>query len=528
MSKNGVIARAAVRFLLSIMSVPMCVNAPLAAQEPSHHSPPSLTPKPSAEPRINGPSVFGVHPGSPFLYTIPATGDRPMEFVAENLPEGLSVDRATGRITGAVAAKGEYAVVFKAKNAKGDAAKMFRIVVGDRIALTPPMGWNSWNCWADTVDQEKVLRAARAVVATGLINHGWSYINIDDSWQGIRGGRYNAIQGNDKFPDIKKLCDEIHSLGLKTGIYSTPWITSYAKYVGGSSDNPDGAWTNEMTDDAYRRLGKKSFAKNDVRQWAEWGVDYLKYDWYPNDVPSVREMSQAIRSSGRDIVFSLSNAAPFADAAAFAELSNCWRTTGDIFDSWTRDDANREGMYSMSEIGFSQDPWKPYGGPGHWNDPDMLVVGWVGWGPNLHQTRLTPDEQYSHISMWCLLSSPLLIGCDLERLDDFTLGLLTNDEVLAIDQDALGQQAVRVATFGAVDVYKKDLEDGSWALGFFNRGNSPQNATFDKLGRIGLSGGLHVRDLWRQTDLPNAQGNLDVAVAPHGVLLLKLTPLKQR
>ena len=237
-------------------------------------------------------------------------------------------------------------------------------------------------------------------------------------------------------------------------------------------------------------------------------------------------MSQALRKTGRDMVFSLSNRAPFANAAELAELAECWRTTGDIYDCWGRDNANREWMDSVSEIGFSQDRWVPYAGPGHWNDPDMLVVGWVGWGPSLHQTKLTPDEQYSHISLWCLLSAPLLIGCDLERLDDFTFGLLSNDEVLAVGQDALGRQAVRVATFGAVDVYKKELEDGGWALGFFNRGDAPQTATFDKLQRIGIQGKVRVRDLWRQTDLPDARGNLPVTVAPHGVILLKLMPFK--
>ena len=497
-----------------------------AARESAVQYPPSLTQASPLEPRINGPSVFGVRPSAPFLYTIPATGERPMAFGAENLPAGLRVDPATGRITGALPARGEYAVTLTAKNAKGGAAKKFRIVAGDRIVLTPPMGWNSWNCWAHAVDQEKVLRSARAVVASGLINHGWSYVNIDDTWQGARGGKYQAIQGNEKFPDMKKLCDEIHAMGLKAGIYSSPWITTYAKYAGSSSDSADGAWTQAMATDKFWRIGKHSFVEQDARQWAEWGIDYLKYDWMPNDVPSVRAMSQALRKTGRDIVFSLSNRAPFADAAAFAELAECWRTTGDIYDSWGRDSQNREWMDCVSEIGFAQDTWAPYAGPGHWNDPDMLVVGWVGWSKNLHQTRLTPDEQYAHISLWCLLSAPLLIGCDLERLDDFTLGLLTNDQVLAIDQDALGRQAVRVGAMGPVDVYKKDLEDGGLALGFFNRGDKVETTSFDKLRRLGLHGRVRVRDLWRQKDLPDANGHIPVSVPPHGVLLLKLTPAR--
>ena len=483
---------------------------------------PILTPAPQLEPRINGPSVFGVTPGAPLLYTIPATGERPIEFGAEGLPKGLSLDPATGQIRGALKARGEYAVILKAKNVKGTAEKKFRIVVGDKIALTPPLGWNSWNCWADSVDQEKVMRSARALVSSGLIQHGWTYVNIDDTWQGARGGPYQAIQGNEKFPDLHRLCDDIHALGLKAGIYSTPWVTSYAKFIGGSSDRPDGVWSKELASDKQWRLGKYSFAAHDARQWADWGFDYLKYDWNPNDLPHVREMSRALKKTRRDIVFSLSNSAPFADAAALAELANCWRTTGDIWDYW--DQSDHDWRYSVSELGFAQDRWAGQAGPGHWNDPDMLVVGRVGWGAQLHSTHLTPDEQYSHVSLWCLLSAPLLIGCDLEHLDAFTLGLLSNDDVLALDQDALGRQAVRVATCGAVDVYKKELEDGGWALGFFNRGSQLAPVTFNKLGRIGLPGKLRVRDLWRQMDLLETTDTLQVTVNPHGVVLLKLTP----
>ncbi|MGH7997124.1 MAG: putative Ig domain-containing protein, partial [Opitutaceae bacterium] len=297
-----------------------------------------LTPPPPARPRINGPSVFGVRPGSPFLYTIPATGERPMKFGAENLPAGLAVDPASGRITGVLTAPGDYTVVLLASNARGEARKPWRIVCGDAIALTPPMGWNSWNCWAGNVDADKVLRAARAMVSSGLAEHGWTYINIDDTWQGARTGPDHALQGNGKFPDMKALCDAIHALGLKAGIYSTPWITSYAGYPGGSSDRPDGAWSKALADSGGHRNGRYSFALADARQWGEWGFDYLKYDWYPNDILHVREMSEALRRSGRDIVFSLSNAAPFDHAAQFARLANCWRTTGDIRDRWTSGD----------------------------------------------------------------------------------------------------------------------------------------------------------------------------------------------
>ncbi|MCX5643712.1 MAG: putative Ig domain-containing protein [Phycisphaerae bacterium] len=201
------------------------------------------TPKPPATPRINGPLVFGVRPGYPFLYRIPATGDRPMEFSVGSLPTGLQVDANTGQITGSLKEPGEYLVTLRAKNALGAGEKKFKIVVGETIALTPPMGWNSWNAYHGTVTGENVIRAARAMASSGLIDHGWAYINLDDAWQKERGGSFNAIGPNEKFPDFRKMCDEIHGLGLKVGIYSTPWTTSYARYIGGSSDDPNGAWS---------------------------------------------------------------------------------------------------------------------------------------------------------------------------------------------------------------------------------------------------------------------------------------------
>ncbi|HZZ19174.1 MAG TPA: putative Ig domain-containing protein [Opitutaceae bacterium] len=486
-----------------------------------------LTPAPAATPHINGPSVFGARPGSPFLYRIPATGVRPIEFSADHLPGGLTLDAASGVITGSLSEVGRSELVLHARNSKGEDHRNFAIVIGESIALTPAMGWNSWNCWADSVDQEKVTRSARALVSSGLSEHGWTYVNIDDTWQGMRSGEGHALQANAKFPDIKGLCDTVHGLGLKMGIYSTPWVTSYAGFVGGSSDNADGAWSQALGGkSAGRHLGKYSFANADARQWAQWGFDYLKYDWKPNDLPHIIEMSQALRKSGRDILFSLSNAAPYPIAADLAHYANSWRTTGDIRDVWTESGSAR-GFYGVSELGFSQDRWAPYAAPGHWNDPDMLVVGYVGWSAHLHPTQLTAAEQYSHISLWCMLSAPLLLGCDLERLDPFTLGLLTNDEVLALDQDALGRQAVLVATAGSVDVYMKDLEDGSKALGFFNRDTQAQTLAFGKLARIGFSPKLHVRDLWREKDLPDimdsGREDLNMTIPAHGVMLYKVT-----
>lgn len=494
-------------------------NADPKMISPAAVEPYILTPVAPDEARINGPKVFGVRPGSPVLYTIPATGARPMTFSAENLPKNLKIDEKTGQITGKLTEKAEYNLTLTAKNARGACRRPFRIVVGDQICLTPPLGWNSWNCWAGAVDAEKIEASTKAMVDSGLVNHGWTYINIDDTWQGERGGELKAIQGNDKFPDMKALADYVHSLGLKIGIYSTPWVTSYAGYVGGSSDNADGKWSRE-TDPTRTgwRHGKYPFAENDAKQWAKWGFDYLKYDWNPNDIPHVTEMADALRASGRDIVYSLSNSAPFDKAGDWVRLANCWRTTGDIRDTWS----------SISSIGFSQDKWAPFAGTGHFNDADMLVVGEVGWGPNLHPSNLTPDEQYTHISLWCLLASPMLLGCDLTRLDDFTLNLLTNDEVLDVNQDPLCRQGRQVVADSSHEIWAKEMEDGSIAVGLFNRDflfEESKKITLD-FSALDIEGPRGVRDLWRQKDLGVFEDEFEADVPPHGVVLIRVIPDK--
>lgn len=527
-----------------------------------------LTPSPAATPRINGARVFGARPESPFLFTIPCTGDEPISYSAKGLPDGLSLDSSTGRISGKLAQQGEYRAVLTASNSLGTDSKPLLIKIGDRICLTPPMGWNSWNCFAGAVDQEKVLAAAHAMVDKELIKHGWTYINIDDAWQGDRGGEFNAIQGNKKFPDMKKLCDEIHALGLKPGIYSTPWVTSYAGYPGGSAENEEGKWerlpkgTPKQVNQKILpwAVGKYSFATNDANQWAQWGFDYLKYDWNPIERSQVAEMLNAIRQSKRDIVLSLSNSAPFDGVDDWAELSNAWRTTGDIRDNWS----------SMSSKGFGEDKWAEFAGPGHWNDPDMLVVGMVGWGPKLHPTALTPDEQYTHITLWSLVAAPLLIGCDMTQLDDFTLGLLTNDEVLAVDQDPLGKQAVHVKhdVEHGIDILARPLSDGTLAVGLFNVGcyeltgpprarpgqpaprqvwklinmatkqatefesDAEAKAAMEKTAAsveatvrwldLNLSGPQSVRDLWRQQDLGMMDDKYSIIIPFHGAVMLKI------
>ena len=472
----------------------------------------TLTPKPPPEPRIHGPKVFGVRPGNPFLYTIPATGERPITFDVENLPAGLTVDRSSGMVTGSISRRGEYPVVLKASNARGEAVKPFRIVVGGRIALTPPLGWNSWNCFGCAVDEKSVRAAADAMVRSGLRDYGWSYINIDDCWEIQPGSADPALGGelrdaegrirtNKKFPDMKALSEYVHSLGLKFGIYSSPGPLTCAGYAA-----------------TYQ------YELQDARQYAEWGVDYLKYDWCSYGQlakdQSIQELQKpyrimraALDSVRRDIVYSLCQYGMGAVWEWGADVGgNSWRTTGDITDTWE----------SMSSIGFSQAGHEPYAGPGHWNDPDMLVVGYVGWGPNLHPSRLTPEEQRTHITLWALLASPLLIGCDMARLDDFTLGLLTNAEVLDMHQDPLGRQAARISQTGSLEVWARELENGSLAVGFFNRGEKKDRVTVT-WPALKITGEYRARDLWRQADIGTVEGTLSIDVARHGAMLISLT-----
>jgi alpha-galactosidase len=490
-----------------------------------------LTPAPGRNPKINSAKLFGAMPGNPFLYTIAATGDGPMRFSAANLPKGITVSAQTGIISGAVQQKGTYTAIVKAKNKFGEATKKLIIVIGDTIALTPPVGWNGFNAWEDKIDHAKVMASARAMIKTGLINHGWTYINIDDSWQGKRGGPDTALQPNEKFPAIKNMIDSIHAMGLKAGLYSTPYIASYGGYVGASSAFPAGGETHEtikVNRPSFSHIAQYKFEENDAKQMAAWGVDFLKYDWRI-DVASAERMSNALKKSGRDIVFSLSNNAPFEKVTDWARLSNMYRTGPDIKDTWT----------SCYLTEFSLDKWSPYAGHGHWNDPDMLVVGQVAVGPVQHPTRLTPDEQYSHISIYSLLAAPMLIGCPLETLDAFTLNLLSNDEIIEIDQDPLGKAARLLSTEDGVEVWVKPMQDGSYAVGLFNTdgyGSAPasyfrwgdetaKSCTFD-FAKIGLKGKWKLHDVWRQKDLGQYSGLYKTNINHHGVLMLRMSPVK--
>ncbi|UCG56368.1 MAG: NPCBM/NEW2 domain-containing protein [Phycisphaerales bacterium] len=477
-----------------------------------------LTPKPSPKPRINGAKVFGVRPGSPFLFTIPATGNRPMEFSAKRLPDGLRLDKRTGRITGSVAKRGKYVATLGAKNALGETERELRIVVGDKLALTPPMGWNSWYCFFTTVTDKMMRDAADAMVNTGMINHGYSYVNIDDGWMikpdsndpAIGGEPRDAagkINSNRNFPDMKGLTDYIHSKGLKAGLYTSPGPLTCAGYTG-----------------TYQH------EELDAQRFAEWGFDFLKYDWCSygriakdNSLDERQKpyfvMKAALAKLDRDFIYNLCQYGMSNVWEWGAEVGgHCWRTTGDLGIATSLYD-------NVVRYGFFHDGKEKWAGPGHWNDPDYLLIGWIGWKGALRPTPLSPNEQYTHVSLWCLLAAPLIFSGDMTKLDEFTLSLLTNDEVIEIDQDPLGRQASRISQEDDRHVWAKDMEDGSKAVGLFNTGEIATTVTA-RWPDLGISGKQRVRDLWRQKDIGIFESSFSAEVPRHGAVLVRLFPVR--
>jgi alpha-galactosidase len=362
----------------------------------------------------------------------------------------------------------------------------FQPIPPNGLALTPPMGWNSWNKFGGRIDDKTVREIADAMVSSGMRDAGYRYINIDDTWEGERDAQ-GDITSNSKFPDMKALADYVHSKGLKLGIYSGPGRKTCAGY--------EGSYGHE---------------EQDAATYAKWGIDYLKYDWcsasavyHPDEMASAyRMMALALRHTGRPIVLSLCEYG-WLDVGEWGAAAggNLWRTTGDISDRWD----------SMSRIGFGQNGREKYAGPGHWNDPDMLEIGNGG---------MTDTEYRTHMSLWSMLAAPLIAGNDLRTMSDQTRAILTNKDVIAIDQDKLGAQGFRIRQDGDQEVWKKPLSDGV-AVGLFNRGEAPAKISV-KWSEVGFNApGPQVRDLWAHKNI-DAPSEYTAEVPAHGVVLLRL------
>lgn len=367
-----------------------------------------------------------------------------------------------------------------------------------QLAATPPMGWNSWNHFAGRVTDADVRGAADAIVSSGMKDAGYIYVNIDDTWEGERDAQ-GVLHTNNKFPDMKALADYVHSKGLKLGIYSSPGPKTCAQY--------EGSYQHE---------------EQDAKMYAEWGIDYLKYDLcsygdiirkeaHHDDakrrqmqIDAYEKMHKALVATGRPIVLSLcqygwNNVWEWGPSVG----GNLWRTTGDISDHYD----------SMEKIGFGQLGLAKYAGPGHWNDPDMLEVGNGG---------MNDDEYRTHMSLWAILAAPLLAGNDLSKMSPETLAILTNKEVIAVDQDPEGKQGDRAFAAGMTEIWVKPLSGGAKAVGLFNRGDASAKITLN-LKEIGFGSKAKLRDLWEHKDVTAANGSYTVVVPKHGVALLKVS-----
>jgi len=367
----------------------------------------------------------------------------------------------------------------------------------ENLAKTPPMGWNSWNKFECDINEQTIREIADAMVVDGMRDAGYVYLVIDDCWQIGRDSSGNIIADPNRFPSgMKSLGDYIHSKGLKFGIYSDAGTAT-----------------------CQGRPGSRGYEFQDARTYASWGVDYLKYDWCnhgkQNAEASYTTMRDALYKAGRPVVYSICDwgvSKPWEWAAGVGHL---WRSTEDILNCF--DCKNYWGGNGVVQIIDLFTDIGQYTGPCHWNDADMLEVG---------NGVLTPSEERLHMSMWAMFSSPLMAGNDLRKMDRETLEILTNSEVLAIDQDKLGISATRWMKYGDLEIWFKPLEGETWAFCFINRGSQPVNLDQDlktTIKKYKVDGSYTIRDLWKHQDLGSSKDNVKMTLAPHDVLMIKLT-----
>lgn len=454
--------------------------------------------------RLNGPRIVGATPGKPFLYRLPITGPRPLRVSAQGLPRGLKLDPVTGIMRGRVARAGRNVVKLHitSKSSRKDETLVIDAGLG-KLALTPPMGWSSWNVYGVNIDAEKMKATAEALVRTGLANYGYNYVNMDDGWTDGRDDK-GHMRVAAKMGNLRKLADHIHDLGLRFGVYSSPG----PKTCGGF----EGSLGHEV---------------EDAHSFEEWHVDYLKHDWCSYEKIATDEsslvalqkpyvvMNAALETVDRDIVFALCQygiGGVWNWGGSPQVGGHLWRTTGDLIDTWG----------SMWGIGFGQNAMASHAGPGGWNDPDMLVVGWTGgWEGAPRPTHLLPNEQILHVTQWSLLAAPLILGLELGKLDEFTRALLTNEEVIAVDQDALGKAATRRKREARTEVWARPLQDGTMAVGLYNLGWHHANVQIS-WAELGLTGAQPVRDVWQRKDIGILNEKVGFDVPQHGAMLLKV------
>lgn len=459
---------------------------------------------PDPKPAIHGPRIVGASPRRPFLFAVPATGQAPLTYAAAPLPSGVRLDPQTGILSGQMTTPGSFDVQIRVSNAQGTSTRTLTLVCGDgKVAQTPPMGWSSWNIFANQVTDADIRAAADGLVKTGLAGHGYHYVNLDDSWEGPRDKKTGQILPNRRIGDVRALADYVHGRGLKFGLYSAPTTQTCSGFLGS--------------------LGHEA---QDAKTYAQWGVDFLKYDWCPSDANGDTDpkdmqaaygvMGAALGQGNRDIVYAISTygkGSPWDWAGKVG--GNVWSSNTSFLDTWEW----------LTKIGFDQ-RWKAsHNQPGHWNDPGLLMLGRLGFG-DPHRSHLTPSEQMTQFSMWSLLGAPLILSCDLSQLDPnaffpATTAILTNDEVIDIDQDPLGRAGYDIRYNDREQVWARDLADGTVALGLFNLTNTARKLPV-RWAELKRTGSQPVRDLWRHQDLGTLADGFIADVPPHGVVLLRV------
>ena len=471
-------------------------------------------------PEIHGPKVYGCRPGHPFLDRIPTTGKRPIHFRAIDLPEGIQLEPTKGILRGKAPAAGTYTVHLIAENEYGRDERTLKIVSGRTLALTPPMGWNHWYAHYNRVTDRTIREAARLMVESGMADVGYQYVSIDDCWARAprypdpkRTGPLRDAQGNilpnAYFPDMKALTDYIHSFGLKAGIYSSPGPRTCAGFAG-----------------SYRHEAQ------DARQFAAWGFDLLKYDWcsYGRTLkrkPTLEDyqrpyrlMGSILQSLDRDIVLNICQYG-MGEVWKWGKKvgGHSWRTGGDLgFE-----------LHRFFEVALRNAKLAPWNGPGGWNDPDYIQIGYIGNARGMGKPQpcpLSPNEQYSFFSLWCLLAAPLFYSGDMAHLDRFTRNILCNPELIEVDQDPLGITGRVIWLEEEVFAMVKPLEDGSRAIGIFNMGEFPIEVTV-RWNQIGIAGTQLVRDLWRRRNLGPRKEGLSVQLPRRGCEVYRLWPITQ-
>jgi alpha-galactosidase len=494
--------------------------------------------KPPATPRINGATVIGSAPGSPFLYTIPATGQTPLTFSATGLPSGLAIDASSGTISGTTPAAGSYPVSVTVTNSAGSTSGTLTLTAGSTLALTPPMGWNSYDSFYQNVTENDVKAAAQAI-KTYLQPYGWNTVVIDYLWYDPEkttdaNGRW--LPSKSKYPNasgadgFKPLAAQVHALGLGFGIHlmrgiprksftaNTPIADSTytANQAGNSSDTC--AWDDHMYGVRADTAAGKAWYDSIYKQYAEWDVDFVKVDDMMNPYggnayhgTEVEAVHNSIVKTGRSIILSLSPGPnQTRDVASLNANANMWRTVNDFWDT--------NGLSTIGDEFDATYAWSTTNGitPGHWPDADMLPLGTVG----SRACAFSHNQQVMVMSLWAIMPSPLMFGGQPTKLngDSWTLALLTNEEVLAVNQDALGARGKRLSQQGSTEVWAKDLSGGRKAVALFNRGT--QDATVSvTFSQLGMTGTPPVRDLWHRADMTGTTTGISVNV-PHESALM--------